>query len=506
MRDVLVVGAGIGGLTAAIELASRGLAVEVLEADAALGGKAGTVVVDGVELDTGPTLLNLPVVFDSLFRLAGSSLERELVLRRPSPSFRYLFPGGASLDVFVSRDETLASVERTLGRPARDELAAFLAYAARVWTAAAPHFVYGEAPTFGALRRLGMRALLPQILHIDPGRSMLSVIQRTVRTPELRAVLMRYATYHGSDVRRAPATLNCIAHVELTLGSFGVEGGMAALVRALVRTGERLGVRYRTGARVATIETRSNGDGAWVHGVLLEDGAFLEARSVVANADAAHVFGSLVLATRSRPRARSSAPAMSAWSALVRAARAPGRAAHTVVFPERWEAELADVFERGAIPATPTLAVCAQEVASGRAGWREDEPLLVIASAPALREEPRHPSDPVEPEETSGLEALAATAFRELRARGLVAGDDRIVWQRSPRELALRFPGTRGALYGGPSNDLLSAFRRPANRVPGIRGLYLASGSAHPGGGVPMAALSGSHAARALVEDVGAGA
>jgi phytoene desaturase len=500
MRDVIVVGAGIGGLTAAIELASRGLAVEVLEADAQLGGKAGTVVVDGVELDTGPMLLRLPVVFDSLFRLAGSSLERELVLRRPRPSLRYLFPGGTSLDVFVSRDETLASVERTLGRPARDELAAFLAYAARVWTAAAPHFVYGEAPSFGAFRRLGMQAL-PQMLRLDPGRSMLSVIQRMVRSPELRAVLMRYATYHGADVRRAPATLNCIAHVELTLGSFGVEGGMASLVRALVRTGERLGVRFRTKTPVATIETRSNGDGAEVRGVLLEDGSFLEARAVVANADAAHVFGSLVLATRARARAASTAPVMSSWSALVRATRTPGRAAHTIVLPEHHEAELADVFDRRAIPDAPTLYVCAQEVASGRAGWGEDEPLFVMASAPALREEPRHASDPVASEETSGLESLSATALRELRAHGLVDGEARLVWQRSPRELALRFPGTRGALYGAPSNDLLSAFRRPSNRVQGIRGLYLASGSAHPGGGVPMAALSGSHAARALVED-----
>jgi phytoene desaturase len=510
MRDVVVVGAGIGGLAAAIELASRGLSVEVLEADAALGGKAGTVTIDGVELDTGPSLFTLPVVFDALFRLAGSTLERELVVRKPSPSFRYLFPGGAQLEVFVSRDETLASVERALGRAARDELASFLAYAARIWTSAAPHFVYGEAPSLASLRRFGPRAL-PAMLRIDPGRSMLSAIQRTVRTPELRAILMRYATYNGSDVRRAPATLNCIAHVELSLGGFGIEGGMAALVRALVRAAERLGVRLRTGARVASIETRPLdgsvsgallGAGSEARGVLLEDGTFLEARAVVANADAAHVFGELLLASRDRRRTQGHAPSMSAWNALVRAARTPGRAAHTVIFPTRYEDEFADVFDRRAIPREPTIYVCAQEVAHGRTGWATEEPLFVMANAPALAEAPRHRDDPVPAEETAALETLAETAFRTMRAHGVAGGADRVVWQRSPRELALRFPGTRGALYGAASNDLFAAFRRPANRVPGVRGLYLASGSAHPGGGVPMAALSGQHAARALAADL----
>jgi phytoene desaturase len=509
MRDVVIVGAGIGGLSAAIELASRGLSVEVLEADAALGGKAGTVTIDGIELDTGPSLLTLPVVFDALFRLVGSSLAQELVVRKPSPSFLYVFPGGGRLEVFVSRDETLASVERTLGRAARDELAAFLAYAARIWTVAAPHFVYGDAPDLRVLRRIGPRAL-PTILRIDPGRSMLSAIHRSVRTPELRAILMRYATYNGSDVRRAPATLNCIAHVELSLGGFGIEGGMGALVRALVRVAERLGVRLRTGARVVSIETRPLdgtmarallGVGSEVRGVLLEDGRFLEARAVVANADAAHVFGELLLASRHRRRADVHAPSMSAWNALVRAARAPGRAAHTVIFPERYEEEFADVFDRRTLPREPTIYVCAQEVAHGRAGWATEEPLFVMVNAPALAETPRRPDDPVPAEETAALEALAQKALRTLRAHGVASASDRVVWQRSPRELALRFPGSRGALYGAASNDLFAAFRRPANRVPGVRGLYLASGSAHPGGGVPLAALSGQHAARALAED-----
>jgi 1-hydroxycarotenoid 3,4-desaturase len=190
---------------------------------------------------------------------------------------------------------------------------------------------------------------------------------------------------------------------------------------------------------------------------------------------------------------------MSAWNALVRTPRRPGRAAHTILFPAHYEDEFADIFDRGAIPRDPAIYVCAQGVAHGRAGWAEEEALFVMANAPALGDERRRdgPHDPT----AGAFDSLAATAMQRLRAEGIVHVASRIVWRRSPRELGVRFPGTRGALYGAASNNLFAAFRRPSNRVQSVGGLYLASGSAHPGGGVPMAALSGSHAARALMED-----
>jgi phytoene desaturase len=474
----VVVGAGLGGLSAAIRLAARGFRVEVIEAAGGPGGKAGTAVVDGVTFDTGPSVLTLPDVFDATFRDAGTRLADELELVAPSPAFRYRWPGGPLLDVFVDPDETLASVEQTLGRAARDELASFLAYARRIWEAAAPRFVYGPAP-----RPMSMLSLsaLADLSAIDPLRTMAGAISAKVRDPHVRAVLLRYATYNGSDPRKAPATLNCIAHVELALGGYGVKGGIRAVVEALTRAAERLGVRFRYDERVERIEVV----GGLVKGVRTARGS-VPADVVVSNAEAVHTLADLV-GNRTAPAPTST----SGWTAVARASVLPDlpRVAHEVSFPADYDEEFADLFDRKRVPIEPTVYSCAQSVAHASAGWPGHEPLFVMVNAPVDHDR----------EDWDALEGLVR---RRLVDDGRLGAADAFVWRRTPAELAARFPGSRGALYGAASNGWLSAFRRPPNRVPGIKNLFLASGSAHPGGGMPLCVLSGRAAAEAASSEV----
>lgn len=492
MADVLVVGAGVGGLSAALHLAGRGLDVEVLEASGRPGGKLGVAELDGVEVDTGPSVLTLPDALDRALRAAGTSLADELTLRETAPAFRYLYPDGVALDVYPRPDDTLASVERTLGSAAAAELAAFLDYARRIWEAAAPHFVYGPAPTLAGLVRLGPAA--PGALRgIDPLRRMWGAIRSRVRSPHLRALLARYATYNGSDPRRAPATLNCIAHVELAMGGHGVEGGMYEVVRALARAAGRAGVRFRYGVRVERLRERSGG---WE--AADADGRVHTAAAVVANADAAHVLADLLPPSRRRPRADT--PSMSGWTGVLRARRRAGgeaRIAHTVLFPRDYLEEFVDVFDRDRPPREPTVYLCAQEPCHGRTGWTEHEPVFVMANAP--------PEPAGRPRAPGAWDGLRARVLESLLGAGLRDPDDELAWERTPARLAADFPGSRGAIYGAASNSPLAAFRRPPNRIPGAPGVYLASGSAHPGGGVPLCVLSGEAAARALLQDAGHG-
>jgi phytoene desaturase len=480
LADVLVIGAGMGGLSAAITLAARGLQVDVLEAAERPGGKLGVAVIDGVEVDTGPSVLTLPDVLDRVLRLAGTSLRDELTLREPSPAFRYLYPDGTALDVHPALDDTLASVGCSLGSEAARELEDFLRYSRRIWEAAGPHFVFGPAPS---------PALLLRLLRIDPFRRMWPVIRRRVRSPHLRMLLARYATYNGSDVRRAPATLNCIAHVELGLGGYGVEGGMYEITRALLRAAERVGVRIHTGCRVERLRVRDRR----VLGAECADSRTWSAPVVVANADAAHTLNDLLpdSATRAQPE-----PSMSGWTAILRARRridAQARTAHTVLFPAEYLQEFTDIFDGDRPPAEPTVYLCAEEACHGRTGWAEHEPVFAMANTPA------EPATAPRPPEV--WEALRRTVLERLGAAGLRGTDDAIVWERTPGDLAAAFPGSRGSIYGAASNSPLSAFRRPANRVRAVRGLYLASGSAHPGGGVPLCLLSGQAAAAAALAD-----
>jgi len=489
MSEILVIGAGIGGLSAAVELAARGARVRVLEAGSGPGGKAGVTVLEGVEVDTGPSVLTLPEVFDGVFSRAGTSLAEQVELLEPDPAFRYHYPDGTVLDVRPSVSDTLEGVRASLGADAAKELEGFLGYAEQIWDAGAPNFVFGPAPTASTLLRLGITHI-GALSRIDSTRTMLRAIEGRVKSEPLRWLLTRYATYNGSDPRVAPATLNCIAHVELGRGGFGVRGGIYELVRALVRVAEGLGVDFEYGRQVHRIALEAGR----VVGVETDEG-LVPARAVVANADAAHLRRDLL--PREAGRHIPEAPvSMSGYNAIFRArSTQQPRPAHAVLFPKDYLAEFEDIFDQDLPPRDPTVYLCAQAVCHGRARWPDAEPLFVMANAPA---EPEYGERPF-----GTYETLGAVVRDRLVQAGLLAADDRELWRRTPRELAARFLGSRGALYGAASNGMMSAFRRPANRLSRVPGLYLASGSAHPGGGLPLCAQSGRMAAEHVADDFG---
>ncbi|MEM1413730.1 MAG: phytoene desaturase family protein [Myxococcota bacterium] len=488
--DAIVIGGGVGGLAAAVVLAGRGRRVHLVEASDALGGKLGTAEHEGVVFDTGPSILTVPEALRRVFAEADVRLEDVLGLRRLSPTFRYRFPGGAIVDFFDTLEETLASVRDALGPAAADELRAYAAYAAKLWERTAPVFVFGPAPAPDVIRRMPPAQLL-DVFRIDATRTMWGAIEARVKTPELRAILQRYATYNGSDARRAPGTLNCIGHVELGLGGHGVEGGMIRLAEALAKVAREKGAVLETGARVAAITTRGRRK-KHVTGVALADGRRLEAPAVVSNAETRHLFDALLERPPREAKRRRGEPSTSGWNAIVKARANDARASHNVLFPARYRAEFEDLFDRGQPPSEPTVYACDQRLAHGRSGWADGSaPLFLMVNAPAV-------------EHTKGSvdwPGVRAKALARARAAGLVHADDEVIWERRPEELARRFPGSSGSLYGSSSSHPLSAFLRPPNRIASVPGLYVASGTAHPGGGVPLCAMSGLQAAKALLAD-----
>lgn len=494
--DVAVVGAGAGGLACALRLAVQGKNVHVYEVMDGPGGKIGHHTHQGVSFDTGPSLLTMRAHLDELFEVCGTRLEDEIELIQHAPGFRYLWPDGTQFDVHHELAHTRESVSQSFGDGALAQFDSFMAYSKQIWEAALPNFVEGEAPSFGSILKLGMTKLR-EVSKIDPFRSMQQGIERHIKEPHLRDVMMRYATYNGSNALSAPATLNCIAWVEMGLGGWGVKGGMSALPAALERVGKHVGVTFHYGSCVKRVKVK----GGRAVGLIVEDDQgethHVSTARVVINADVTHLKEMLLAPGVDHGLGKGLQPSMSGWTGVLRTRAAQTkRAPHTVLFPRNYDQEFIDIFEHDRPPNTPTVYMCDQAQSHGRPGWDDDTvPIFVMANAPC------------EPERDAGNHDEAYWAvYKErvttrLKEHGLMDEGDAFVWERSPTQLAAQFPGSRGAIYGAASNTQTAAFKRPPNRLKAIAGVYLASGSAHPGGGVPLCVLSGKAAAKHVMDD-----
>jgi phytoene desaturase len=477
---VVVIGGGVGGLAAAARLAALGHDVTVCEAQQAVGGKLGLYARDGFRFDTGPSLLTMPQVFRELFEDTGG-WPADLRLTPLEPLARYRFADGTTFDATSDLDRFCDRLDAALGEGNGADWRRLMAHAAKVWQASRQPFL--EAPLDGVrtMARLALRQ--PRdIAAIGPGRSLRSVGRRFLRDPRLRTFLDRYATYTGSDPRRAPAALVVVPYAEQTFGGWYVEGGLHRLGEAVHERALERGAVVVLGARVTAIETA----GGRVDGVRLADGARLPADVVVANVDAATVYRTLVEAPAAARRLGRATPSLSGFALLLAVrGRTPGLAHHTVLFPADYDAEFDAVFGRTARPAPdPALYVSAPADAAvhpeGHEAW------FVLANAP------RHGTGPgaLDWRATGRSEQYADRLLDLLAARGLPVRD-RVLWSEvvDPADLEERTGAVGGAIYGTSSNGAAAAFLRPANRSP-VPGLFLVGGSAHPGGGLPLVTLS----------------
>ena len=251
-EEVVVVGAGIGGLVCAIELARIGLCVTVIERAAHAGGKMREVDVGSVRMDAGPTVLTMRWVFDEIFAAAGSSLEAHLTLRQAEILARHAWSASERLDLFADIERSAEAIGDFAGAREAAGFRNFSNEARRIYDTLKDSFLTTQKTGPVGLTR----AILAQrgdVTAIRPFDTMWRALSAHFLDPRLRQLFGRYATYCGSSPFAAPATLMLVAHVEQA-GVWLVEGGMQRLAEALERLAVSLGVRFRYNAHVEAIE------------------------------------------------------------------------------------------------------------------------------------------------------------------------------------------------------------------------------------------------------------
>ena len=480
---VIVVGAGIGGLVAAAELAAQGVPVRVLERAGGPGGKLRTVSVGGESIDAGPTVFTMRWVFDEVFARAGANLADHLTLVPATVLARHAWGPDQRLDLFADIDRSADAIGVFAGAAEARGFRAFCDRARTIYRTLETPFIRAKLPSqLGLVRAAGMR----EMLAISPFETLWRALGAHFADPRLRQLFGRYATYCGSSPFLAPATLMLVAHVEQD-GVWFVEGGMARIAVALAALAAGLGVEFTHGAQVEQIVVA----GGRATGVRLAGGETVDASAVVCNADTAALGAGLFGAAASRavPRTRASERSLSAvtWAMLARARGFP-LLRHTVFFGPDYAREFDDMLA-GRLPRAPTVYVCAQDRADREAAPDAPERLLILVNAP--------------PVGAALTEAEIARCQTDTMAHVARAGLDiqpMAAQVTGPAGWEALFPGTGGALYGRAVHGSQATFRRPGARSR-LPGLYLAGGSTHPGAGVPMAALSGRQAALAVIAD-----
>ncbi|WP_168701418.1 phytoene desaturase family protein [Gordonia paraffinivorans] len=485
MSRIIVIGAGVGGLAAAMRLQHAGHDVTVLEQFDRVGGKLGVIEHDGFVFDTGPSLLTMPHVLTELFDETGAPVHERVHLERLPVAARYRFPDGTVLDLPDTIDAIPAELDRALGPGSGAQWTSFLRRAEQIWDVT--HGPFLESP-MSVRTMIGGIATPRAVRAVAPWRSLRGLGSDHLRDSRLAMLLDRYATYTGSDPRRAPAALASVPWAEQAWGSWYVRGGLGRIATAMHDRFVELGGTVELGVEVARVSTDRTGR---VDGVVTADGSTRPADVVVANADARQVYDRLLPRRAARlPRVllRRSTPSLSGFVLLLALDDPPAdQPHHHVLFAEDYDEEFDAVFGFNGPPrpvARPTVYISAPddpEIVSGpgTGSW------FVLVNAP--RHDPGHGVD----WDAEGLaEGYADQIMRVMADRGLDVRDR--VRHRifvSPADLERRTMTPGGSIYGSSSNGPRAAFLRPKNTSP-VPGLYLVGGSSHPGGGLPLVMLS----------------
>lgn len=483
--EVVIIGAGVGGLACAIDLARQGLTVTVVERAARAGGKLRETLLDGVRIDSGPTVFTMRWVFDALFEAAGETLENHLSLKPLDILARHAWSQAERFDLFADAARAAAAVGEFSGAAEARRFVAFCAEAKSIYRTLKDTFLAAPRPNPISLSaRIGHPGAL---LGIRPFETMWRALARHFHDPRLRQLFGRYATYNGSSPFLSPATLMLIAHVEQD-GVWTIEGGMQRLAEALVRIARARGVTFRFDQEVSSILVEK-GRAA---GVLLASGERLSAADVVVNADAAALAGG-VLGAAAQSGVAPLAAADRSLSAMTWAMTATSQGFpllhHNVFFSRDYAREFDRIFRQSRLPDAPTVYICAPDRGGDAAPDRER--LFLLINAPANGD--RHHFSAQE------IASCQARICSLLEHCGLTIKPQSAQFT-TPTDFHRLFPGTGGALYGRASHGWRASFRRPGSATK-IPGLYLAGGSTHPGAGIPMAALSGRLAAQRLLSD-----
>jgi phytoene desaturase len=475
---VVIVGAGLGGLACAIRLAAAGREVTVLEREAHPGGRAGKLILEGYEFDTGPTVLTMPDLLADLLGSVGEELDDWLTLDRLDPAYRAHYPDGSTLDVITDIDRMAGEVSRVCGPREADGYLRFVDYARELWHLERRDFIDRNLDRPQDL----LNANLVRLARLGAFRRLQTKVNQFFRDERTRRIFSFQAMYAGLAPQDALAIYAVIAYLDSFAGVYFPRGGIHAVPTALAAVACKYGVSIRYDARVTGVETRSGR----ARGVTLEGGEFVAADVVVLNPDLPVAYREL-LPDRRAPRLRYSP---SCVVLHVGSNQGYGRIAHhNIHFGRAWRRTFDEVIRQGKLMSDPSLLVTNPSRSDPSVAPAGRHTYYVLAPAPNLARRtidwrgpaaPLYRADLIETLEQRGYAGFGAG----IEVSHLVTPAD---WADAGMAAGTPFAAAHTLRQTGPF--------RPGNLHPTLENVVFVGSGTQPGVGVPMVLISGRLAA-----------
>ena len=479
-KKICIIGAGLGGLSAAIRLANKGYEVDLYEQNDLVGGKAGEINEQGYRFDTGPSLLTMPNVIKELFDECGVNIDDYITINKLDIICKYFYPDKTIINAYSDLNKFGKEVDEKTNDNS-SSLNNYLNYCNTIYDYAGDLFLTKDISTTSTFLNKKAFNTLMNINKIDPFRTMDEANSNFFKDQKLVQLFNRYGTYSGSNPYLAPATLNIISHVEYNQGSYIPVGGIYSITKALWKLAVQKNVNIFLNKKIDEIVVENS-----VAKAIRIGENNIQYDKIISNVDVNYTFKNLIKNINSRESNRYNKMRPS-FSGLVFywgiKQEFPQLETHNILFSSNYRSEFDYLFINKTIPADPSIYIYISSKLNKSNAPAGKENWFVMVNAPYIHNQ----NWDVE------IKVARYTIIKKINEFLNIDVEKLIEFEKilSPIDIQNRTGSYLGSIYGIASNDKLAAFKRQSNKSKSIKNLYFCGGSAHPGGGIPLVILSG---------------
>lgn len=486
-KKVVVIGGGLGGLSAAISLAQHGFEVSLYEKNSHLGGKLNRLEQDGFGFDLGPSILTMTHIFEKLFENQGVNMSDYIPIQRLDLEWRAFFPNGKTLDLYGNLEKMLEENEDLSSKDIKD-YREFLTYAKGLYELVEEgYFKEGLDTLMEFVRHHGV---IDSLTEFDIFSTVYESLDRYISHQELKDMLAYFMKYVGSSPYDAPAILNMMIYMQHAQGIWYVPGGMHKIAEGLVQLGQEAGVSFYKDTEVVKLQKEDKR----IVQAKLADGSTVEADYFVSNMEVIPAYDQLLEETEkfTHQLEKKYEPASSGFVMHFGVkGNYPQLAHHNFFFSADPKKNFDEIFHQKVLPTDPTIYLVNVNKTDSSQTRPGHENIKILPHIPYIQDQPFSPEE-YQAFQERVLNKLEAMGLTDLR-KGIVTQD---IWL--PEDIRDHYYSHRGAIYGTVSNQKNKGFKNPKTSKL-YDNLYFAGGTVNPGGGMPMVTLSGQQVSDKII-------